>query len=243
MSTRPSRASKISAIAKIAKIMQEEKEYEEEYEADNLVAVVADKSSSEDNNVTSAHTPTPPPTHITSPALTSTPAPTSTATEKSPDPAKPKPNTPSFSELIRSNSFPEHCAKDIIDKNIKSILVDKIKAYLNASDNSSMKYYVIPEIMKFLIANPAIMIYYPKFRATVEAKMNELNESIKTNSAISGHIITDKYRAEFKALSSILKSMTTIYIYVTLDTPFVDNIEKIANELDKAISTFNTNMM
>jgi hypothetical protein len=224
MSSRPTRSAKLAAAQKIAKILMEE-------DSDNddiiMTPMIADKSSAEDLSVTSAHTTTPTP--VNTPVLTATPA--------------PKPKTPSFSELAESNPIPDLNAFAAYKATLKPIIIDKIKRYLNDCDsNSSKRYYAIPELMKYLISAPSIMIYHPKFRTTVEAKMTEFEDHIATNTTIGSYVITDKYRAEFKALATIVKSIAKIYDYVTLDSKFINNIDKIASGLTAAITALNNTM-
>jgi hypothetical protein len=211
---RPARSAKIAAIAKIAKIMKDEMEYEDNDEI--VVPFYADKSSAEDLSVTSAHT---------------------TPTIPKPVPVA-KPKTPSFSELLVSNLYPEFNAKNSIRSGVVPVVTIKSKNYLNECDDANKKYCIMPEFMKYLIANPCIMMFHPKFRDTVEAKMDEFCANIDVNKTISGYEITDKYRAEFKALSTILKSMSKFYTHMSFDETFNNNIEKIAGALSVSADVY-----
>jgi hypothetical protein len=211
---RPARSAKIAAIAKIAKIMKEEMEYDDNDEI--VVPFYADKSSAEDLSVTSAHT---------TPAIP-TPAPVA------------KPKTPSFSELLISNPYPELNAKNSIRSDVVPIVTNKSRNYLNECNDPTKKYCIMPEFMKYLIANPCIMMFHPTFRKTVEAKMDEFDAIMNVNRTISGYEITDKYRAEFKALSTILKSMSKFYTHMSFDETFNHNIEKIAAALSVSVDIY-----
>ncbi len=213
MSSRPTRSAKLAAAQKIAKIlMEEDSDNEDIY----ITPIVADKSSAEDLTVTSAHM--------------STYLPATTVE---------KPKTPSFSELLVSDPYPEFNAKKYIESNTKHMIVNKIKTYLsNIEENTSTKYYLIPELMKYLIANPSIMMFHPKFADVVETKMNEFDNTMNTNKCIGTYEITDKYRSEFKALSLILKSMTKFYKNLSFDGEFNTNIEKIASSLSKSADNY-----
>lgn len=115
---------------------------------------------------------------------------------------------------------------------LKPINVANVKEYLTAAENKQIRYYVIPEWMKYLIANPALMMNHYNFGTAVMNKMNEFEEEMATGKAIGTYEITEEYRREFIALAKILKKVATLYGKLNLHhESFYKNITTIADSI------------
>jgi hypothetical protein len=115
---------------------------------------------------------------------------------------------------------------------LKSINVTNVKEYLIAAEVNENKYIVIPELIKYLIANPSLLLYHDNFGRTVVNKMLEFEAHMVTNKTISGFEITEEYRREFIGLVKILRKVSQMYGKLRLnDQSFYDNIDKIADAL------------
>ena len=115
---------------------------------------------------------------------------------------------------------------------LKSINVTNVKEYLIAAEVNENKYIVIPELIKYLIANPSLLLYHDNFGRTVVNKMLEFEAHMITNKTISGFEITEEYRREFIGLVKILRKVSQMYGKLRLnDQSFYDNITANADAL------------
>ncbi len=115
----------------------------------------------------------------------------------------------------------------------------KLKSvYLSDED----KYMKLPEMCKFMIANPYIMIKYPKFRQKLLDKCDEIQKELHNKLHIEDaysnnvYVINDGYRRELSALLRITKSIAIIYERLNInDESFYENIEEIATMFENAL--------
>lgn len=115
---------------------------------------------------------------------------------------------------------------------LKSINVTNVKDYLAAAEKNNMRYYVIPELMKYLITNPALMMNHYNFGTTVINKMNEFEKDMTTGKKIGGYEVTEEYRREFLALAKIVKKVATLYEKLNVHhESFYKNITTIADSI------------
>jgi hypothetical protein len=115
---------------------------------------------------------------------------------------------------------------------LKSINVNNVKEYLIAAEKSENRYFAIPELMKYLISNPALMMHHEKFGTTVLNKMIEFETQMVTSNAIGSYEVTEGYRREFLGLVKILKKIAALYGKLKLnDKSFYENITTIAETL------------
>jgi hypothetical protein len=215
-STRPQRTAAKKALEKIQEI------YNEYYSDDDMMDECNDDSSVSTTQVSTTHTPS-----------SSTPAQPS-AVEASQKKSKEKPTLTRISDYIASSEYNAYTKSAIH----KAAHIEQIKSYLAASDEKKDRHINIPELMKYLIINPYIMITHERFNATVNDKMNEFITVMKTEQTINDMPISDQYRKEFIALSKIVRANARVNSIINLTHSMYDNIDKIATEYDKAIDSF-----
>ena len=110
----------------------------------------------------------------------------------------------------------------------KEISVKNIKNYLTLSEGGShncLKY--APDMLKYIMYNPYILSF-PKFNATVRAKMDEFLDSI--NEGKASKITSDLYKEQFKALCTMARSMADLYGIIYNNDIFNNNLTDIANK-------------
>lgn len=162
----------------------------------------------------------------------------SKTTETSTEPAKeaskePTKKTPNTLLCIPCDVKDEHMrAINRYTKSLKPIYSEEIKDYISVAESNDMKYFAVPEMIKYLITNPAMLLHHDKYRTTVVKKMDEFETQIATNKKIGSYEITDEYRRELLALIKILKKICGIYEKINLNhKSFYDNITSIADSL------------
>ncbi len=144
------------------------------------------------------------------------------------------PKTPDTIYAISSSSDNiKYDAYEMYMTQLKSLHVENIKKYLTLSDNSDMKYIAIPELIKYLIANPSIIIHHSKFGEVIVNKMIEFENEIPTAKKIGSYTMTEGYRRELLSLIKILKKLTKMHSKLNKITTkeFYDNIDTIEKEL------------
>lgn len=153
------------------------------------------------------------------------------ASSNSTEPEPPK--TPDTIHAICSSDNIKYNAYEIYITQLKSLHVENIKKYLILSDNSDMKYIAIPELIKYLIANPSIIIHHSVFGEVIVNKMIEFENDIPTAKKIGSYTITEGYRKELLSLIKILKKLTKMHSKLNKMTTkeFYDNIETIEKEM------------
>jgi hypothetical protein len=115
---------------------------------------------------------------------------------------------------------------------LKSINIANIKEYLTAAEKNENRYFILPELMKYLIANPVLMMYNEIFGTTVVNKMLEFEAQMTITKNVSGLEITEEYRREFLGLVRILKNISQIYGKIKLnDQSFYENITSISDSI------------
>jgi hypothetical protein len=110
---------------------------------------------------------------------------------------------------------------------IKQPTANIIHQYMDNIVNCEDKHLAFPEMIKFLIANPAIIIYHPRFADVVLKKMDDFSVQIDKTDTIGKYHITNSYRSQFKGLIRILKQITAVYSKLALhDAAFYESLEK-----------------
>jgi hypothetical protein len=144
----------------------------------------------------------------------------------------PSPSPPTTTATTTSESINEkYNAYRIYSSMLKPIHVENIKKYLSEIDAHN-KHIVIPELMKYLIINPSMMVHSLNFRNVVVNKMIEFENEMKIAPTIGNYRITEEYRREFSAMATILKKIANIYKKLNVhEEEFYKNIETVANEL------------
>jgi hypothetical protein len=118
--------------------------------------------------------------------------------------------------------------------NIKNAQCDIMSKYIKvAESNPDSRYAILPELMKFIIANPAILIYNSQFADAVINKMAVFEHEMKTLKYIGNNYrITDSYRKQFIGLCVILRKLSETYSRLNLnEAAFYDNITNIADSM------------
>jgi hypothetical protein len=110
--------------------------------------------------------------------------------------------------------------------------VEHIKNYLTLAENSDMKYIAIPELIKYLITNPSLIIHHSKFGEVVANKMIEFENVLPTAKKIGNYTITEDYRKQLLSLIKILKKTTSMHskLKTMANKEFYDKIETIAKD-------------
>jgi hypothetical protein len=206
MSSRPKRSSAIAALQKITTILKEAEKYDH-YGNEIEVEPLAPITTSESINVI--------------------PVKPSEPINVVPEESMKTPNTLFFAANEDNEKYSSY---GIYSSTLKSIHVENIKKYLNEIDKNN-KYIVIPELMKYLIVNPSLMIHHSKFGEQVTNKMIEFENEMRTVEKIGNYRITEEYRKEFLATATILKKIASIYKKLNIhQEEFYDNIETIAKD-------------
>jgi len=110
--------------------------------------------------------------------------------------------------------------------------VENIKKYLTLCENADMKYIAIPELIKYLITNPSLIIHHSRFGEIVVNKMLEFENEIPIANKIGSYIITEDYRKQLLSLIKILKKTSIMHckLKTMANKEFYDNIETIAKD-------------
>ena len=145
---------------------------------------------------------------------------------------------PTLTRITDYKAAPEYDACEISNAINTTAHVQKIKTYLIAADEKKDNHINIPELMKFFILNPYMMIKHAKFNNTVTNKMAEFVTVMKDQKTLNGQSISDQYRKEFTALAKIVNTNAKINSIINLTQPFYNDIDKIATEYEKAINSF-----
>jgi hypothetical protein len=104
-------------------------------------------------------------------------------------------------------------------KKLRQINIDILRNYLNESDNADVKYIVIPEMMKFIIANPSIILYHPHLRDSLAIAVGNCEKNINTVDKIGNVKISEQYRDELRNLITTTKNIITLYSNLNLKCP------------------------
>jgi hypothetical protein len=150
----------------------------------------------------------------------------------------PAPAKPTIAKITDCKSAPEYDALAQSKETNKANHVAQIKKYLDATDARIDMHINVPELMKYLILNPYIMIINSNFNTTVGNKMDEFILGMKTKKEFNNYIIGDQYRKEFLALTKIVAANSKVHSIINLSEPFYTDIDKIATEYEKAINSF-----
>lgn len=218
MSIRPQRNAAIKALEKIKAIAKEAEKYDdygeeipEEFFTSTPEPLPKMRSSLEE------------PINVLCRRVTSQPVKTEPVTPKTPDTI----------HAICSSDNIKYNAYELYITQFKSLHVDNIGKYLTLSENSDMKYIAIPELIKYLITNPSIIIHHSKFGEVIANKMIEFENVIPTAKTIGSYTITEGYRKELLLLIKILKKLTKMHSKLNKMTTkeFYDNIETIEKEM------------
>jgi hypothetical protein len=214
--TRTKRSAAIKALEKIKSIAKEAENYDDFGEEIEVESIDTTKDSINFIPKESNTTPTPP-----------------AEVKKSVEVSKEEPKkTPNTLWGIASGENELFKASTKYYNTLKSINVTNVKEYLDASEKNDKRYFIIPELMKYLIANPALMLHHEKFGTTVVNKMLEFEIHMVTSKKIGKYEVTEEYRREFLGLVKILKKIAGIYGKLKLnDSSFYDNITTIADSL------------
>jgi hypothetical protein len=126
----------------------------------------------------------------------------------------------------------QYNAYQIYLNDFKTKHVENIKKYLTLSEDNNMRYIAIPELIKYLITNPALLIHSSAFGEVVVKKMIQFENEIPIANKIGSYIITEDYRKQLLSLIKILKKTSVMYSKLkTMATKeFYDKIETIAKD-------------
>jgi hypothetical protein len=228
MSSRPRRSAAITALEKIKEIAKEAEKYDDYGDViEETDACIRIPSISESIKTTLEKSTAP--TAKASEPMKDTTEPVKTEPVKT-EPVKTTPDTlfgiSSSSDNLKYNAYQMH----INDFKMKHI--ENIKTYLILAENSDMKYIAIPELIKYLITNPSMIIHHSNFGKQVANKMIEFENVLQTAKKIGNHTITETYRKELISLIKILKKTTSMHskLNTMANKEFYDNIETIAND-------------
>jgi hypothetical protein len=132
----------------------------------------------------------------------------------------------SSSENLKYNAY------QIYLNDFKQKHIENIKKYLTLSEDNNMRYIAIPELIKYLITNPSLIIHNSNFATTVLNKMIEFEKDIPTSKKIGSYIITEDYRKQLLSLIKILKKTSIMHskLKTMANKEFYDNIETIAKD-------------
>lgn len=232
MSSRPRRSAAIAALEKIHNIVKEAEKYDdygEEFE-DTEVFIktpsVSVKTEPVEEKICKKPTDVP-----ASPSTASEPTATpSVSVPVITEPVKTTPNTlfgiASAADNLKYNAY------DIYVNDFKEKHVANIKKYLNLCDDANMKYIAIPELIKYLIANPALLIHHSAFATAVVNKMVDFENELPIANKIGSYTMTEDYRKQLLSLIKILKKTSIMYskLKTMANKEFYDNIETIAKD-------------
>jgi hypothetical protein len=226
MSSRPRRSAAIKALEKIQKIAEEAEKYddygEEIEETDVLIGTLSVSKPPE----------LLPWRHVTDVQA----EPVKTESEKSntssSEPSVSVKTTPNTLFQIASYDNVKYNAYQTYVNDFKTKHVEHIKNYLTLAEDNNVKYIAIPELIKYLITNPSMMIHHSKFGEAVANKMIEFENVLPTAKKIGDHTITEDYRKQLLALIKILKKTTSMHSKLSNISykEFYDNIETIAKD-------------
>jgi hypothetical protein len=220
MSSRPRRSAAIKALEKIQKIVKEEEKYDDYGdEIEEEFAYITSILSEPINVIPEEPVKTIPEKSTATPSVS----------EKK-EPAKTTPNT--LFAISSSHDNLQYNAYELYLNHFKTKHIELIKKYLNLCGDSNMKYIAIPELIKYLITNPALLIHSSLFGEVVVKKMIEFENELPIANKIGSYIITDDYRKQLLSLIKILKKTSIMYskLKTMVNKEFYDNIETIVNE-------------
>jgi hypothetical protein len=126
----------------------------------------------------------------------------------------------------------QYNAHQIYLNDFKAKYVEHIKKYLLLCEDSNMRYIAIPELINYLITNPALLIHHSTFATAVVDKMIDFENELPIAKKIGSYVITEDYRKELLSLIKILKKTSIMYSKLNnmSQKEFYDNIETIAND-------------
>jgi hypothetical protein len=215
-SSRPRRSAAIAALEKIKEIAKEAEKYDDYGE--EIEEFIITSSLSEP---------------LRSQSSLEATLPKMSASLEEPVKTEPVKTTPDTLFGIASN--PVHLkynAYEMYLNDFKINHVDNIKKYLNLCEYANMKYIAIPELIKYLITNPALMIHSSAFGEVVVKKMIQFENEIPIANKIGSYTMTEDYRKQLLSLIKILKKTSVMHSKLnTMATKeFYDKIETIAKD-------------
>lgn len=117
----------------------------------------------------------------------------------------------------------------------KYIIVKNMKNYLSLSEGGSHNCLkVAPDMLKYIMYNPYILSF-PKFNATVKAKVDEFIKDINASK-----ITSDLYKEQFKGLCIMVRSMADLYGIIFDKDIFNNNLTDIANKTKEFTDSLKT---
>jgi hypothetical protein len=233
MSSRPRRSAAITALEKIKEIANEAEKYDDYGDViEETDACIRIPSISESIKTTLEKSTAP--TAKASEPMKDTTEPVKTEPVKT-EPVKTEPvkTTPDTLFGISSSSDNlQYNAYQMYLNGFKTKHVENIKKYLTLCEYADMKYIAIPELIKYLITNPSLIIHHSRFGEIVVNKMLEFENEIPIANKIGSYIITEDYRKQLLSLIKILKKTSIMHckLKTMANKEFYDNIETIAKD-------------
>jgi hypothetical protein len=233
MSSRPRRSAAIKALEKIQTIAKEAEKYDdygdEIEETDAFIRTLSVSIKMEPEKTTATPSVSEP---LRSQSSLEATLPKMSASLEEPVKTEPVKTTPNTLFQIASYENVKYNAYQTYVNEFKQKHVEHIKNYLTLAENSDMKYIAIPELIKYLITNPSLIIHHYTFARVVIDKMNQFQNELQTAKKIGSCTITEDYRKQILSLIKILNKMSSMYykLNTMANKEFYDKIETIAKD-------------